>query len=207
MQISVKDELMNFMKARSIPADGVQLPDAVVDTDSVRVIMINEVPPHDPDDYFYSRAEDADYMKTTLPLFQNAGVEVKDIRDILALGIYITTAVKSPKQGYTVDADKLSEHLPILEHEIEMFSNVKVIMLMGDVAKKSFNMIAKNKTKKNVIPSGSTYKIRNEKFYYGEVRVFPSYIMTGGNILIEKSKCVMISDDIQRMMETIAGTR
>jgi uracil-DNA glycosylase len=124
----------------------------------------------------------------------------------LDLGIYITTAVKSPKQGYSVDSEKLSEHLPILEHEIEMFPNVKVIMLMGDVAKKSFNMITKQKTKKNVIPSGSTYKIRNEKFYYEEVRVFPSYIMTGGNILIEKSKCVMISDDIGRMMETLTGT-
>ena len=32
-------------------------------------------------------------MKTTLPLFQNAGVEVKNIDDILNLGVYITTAV------------------------------------------------------------------------------------------------------------------
>lgn len=206
MQINVKDELVNFMEARNITADDVQLPDAVVDTDRIRVIMINEVPPRDPDDYFYSRMEGADYMKTVLPLFQNAGVDVKGIDDILKAGIYITTAVKSPKQGYSVDADKISEHLPILEHEIEMLPNVKVIMLMGDVAKKSFNMIAKNKTKKNVIPSGSTYKIRNEMFYYGEVRVFPSYIMTGGNILIEKSKCTMISDDIGHMMDMITGT-
>jgi uracil-DNA glycosylase len=142
-------------------------------------------------------------MKTTLPLFQNAGVDVKGIDEILELGIYITTAVKTPKNGYTVDPEKLLEHLPILGHEIEMFPKVKVIMLMGDVAKKSFNAIAKNKKKKNVIPSGSTYKIRNEEFYYGDIRVFPSYIMTGGNILIEKSKCVMITEDIERMMTYI----
>ena len=201
MQINVKDELMNFMEAQNIPADDVQLPDAVVDTDRIRVIMINEVPPRDLDDFFYSRTEGADYMKTVLPLFQNAGVDVKGIDDILNLGIYITTAVKFPKQGYAVTPVMISEHLPILEREIEMFPNLKVIMLMGDVAKKSFNMIAKNKTKKNAIPSGSTYKIRNNEFYYGEIRVFPSYIMTGGNILIEKSKCVMISEDIRRMME------
>jgi uracil-DNA glycosylase len=201
MQINVKDELMNFMEARNIPADDVQMPDAAVDTDRIRVIMINEVPPHDPEDYFYSGTGQADYMKTALPLFQNAGVDVKGIDDILKLGIYITTAVKSPKQGYAVDAEMISEHLPVLEHEIELFPNIKVIMLMGDVAKKSFNMIAKRKTKKNAIPSGSTYKIRNDKFYYGNIRVFPSYIMTGGNILIEKSKCAMVSDDIGRMME------
>ena len=35
-------------------------------------------------------------------------------------------------------------------------------------------------------------------------RVFPSYIMTDSNILIEKSKCEMIADDIRRMMALIA---
>lgn len=200
MLINVKEELMKFMEVRGIPAGGVRLPDAVLDTDRIRVIMISEVPPHNIDDYFYSRAEQADYMKTTLPLFQNAGVDVEVIDDILELGIYITTAVKAPKHGYTVDSEKLMEHLPVLEHEMEMFPNVKVIMLMGDVAKKSFNLIVKKKTGKNVIPSGSTYKIRSSEFYFGDIRVFPSYIMTGGNILIEKSKCVMISEDIARMM-------
>lgn len=33
--------------------------------------------------------------------------------------------------------------------------------------------------------------------------LFPSYIMTGGNILIEKTKCSMISDDIKYMMKLI----
>jgi hypothetical protein len=33
--------------------------------------------------------------------------------------------------------------------------------------------------------------------------VFPSYIMTGGNILIEKSKFAMAADDIKKMMEII----
>ncbi len=61
-------------------------------------------------------------------------------------------------------------------------------------------MIAKAKSKKNVIPSGSTYKIRGNEYYWDTIRVFPSYIITGGNILIEKSKCEMVADDIRRMM-------
>ncbi len=56
---------------------------------------------------------------------------------------------------------------------------------------------------RNVIPSGSTYKIRNDEFYWGAVRVFPSYIITGGNILIEKSKCEMIADDLRKMTALI----
>jgi hypothetical protein len=77
-------------------------------------------------------------------------------------------------------------------------------MLMGDVAKKAFNLIAKKRTGKGVIPSAPTYKIRNGSFYYGGIRVFPSYIMTGGNILIEKSKRSMISEDIRHMMDIIS---
>ena len=76
-------------------------------------------------------------------------------------------------------------------------------MLMGDVAKKAFNMITKKSTKKNVIPAISTYKLRNKEIYYEGIRVMPSYIMTGGNILIEKSKAVMATEDIKAMLEII----
>ncbi len=76
-------------------------------------------------------------------------------------------------------------------------------MLMGDVAKKAFNMIAKKSAKKNVIPAVSTYKLRNSEIYYKGIRVMPSYIMTGGNILIEKSKVTMAAEDIAIMLEII----
>ena len=200
MILSIKEHLLKFTGEINIDAEGLQLPDAVLDNESIKVMMINEVPPGDPDDFFYSRVIGANYMKTTLSLFKNAGIEVNSIDEILQMGIYITTAVKVPKKEYTVDSDIIAAHLPFLEKEIGMFPNLKVIMLMGDVAKKAFNMIAKKKTKKNAIPSGSTYKIRKNEFYFEGIRLFPSYIMTGGNILIEKSKCEMISDDIQRMM-------
>ncbi len=192
------------MMERNLPTGGVQLPDAAVEADRIQAIMINEAPPPDPDDYFYSRNESAGDMTTTLSLFQNAGVDVRNIDDILERGIYITTAVKFPKSGYEVDPEAISACWPILEHELELFPNVKAIMLMGDVAKKSFNMIVKKRTGKNAIPSGATYKIRNNEFYFGAIRVFPSYIMTGGNILIEKSKRAMITDDIKRMMKLIS---
>ena len=187
MNINVGEYLLKFIQENRISIDNIQLPDMLIDTDKIKVIMINEVPPENPKDFFYSKDTSSNYMKTTLELFHNASVNVNGINDVLNLGIYITTAVKSPKNGYNVDVEKIIEHLPILEEEINMFSNLKVVMLMGDVAKKAFNMIAKKNTKRNCIPSGSTYKIRDNEFYHGNLRVFPSYIMTGGNILIEKS--------------------
>ena len=165
--------------------------------------MINEVPPQNPDDYFYSNVPNPDYMKTTLGLFKEAGVDVKSMQDILDLDIYITTAVKTPKTSYAAETDLIKEHLPILKAELDMLPKLQVITLNGDVTKKTVNMIAKARTKKNVILTGSTYKIRGSEFYWGNIRAFPSYIMTGGNTLIEKSKCQMISDDIRRMMAFI----
>jgi len=203
MQTNINNDLLAFMKEHNISNEKVQLPCISLATEKIKVIMINEVPPENPDDYFYSKTDIPDYMKTTLSLFQNAAVDVNSIEDILDLGIYITTAVKTPKSQYTVDTAKIVEHLPILEHEISLFPGLKVIMLMGDVAKKAFNMIAKKNTKKNAIPSGSTYRIRDNEIFYQNIRIFPSYIMTGGNILIEKSKCHMISDDIRRMRKYI----
>ncbi len=93
--------------------------------------------------------------------------------------------------------------MPFLEKELALFPNLKVIMLMGDVAKKAFNMIIKKAVKKNIVPAISTYKIRNTEIYYGDIRVMPSYIMTGENILIEKSKFQMAAEDISVMSNLI----
>lgn len=164
--------------------------------------MINEIVPQEPAQDFYG-SSGQQYLSTTLPLFQKAGLPVESIGDILHMGIYITNAVKTPKNGYAVEKSSMEESLPYLERELALFPNVKVIMLMGDVAKKMFNQIARKTVKRNPIPSGATYKLRATAFYFGDIRVIPSYIMTGGNILIEKSKVDMVAQDISIMAEII----
>lgn len=180
----------------------IYLNDIEINPLTIRAIMINEVVPSDPLQDFYG-SSDADYLKTTLPLLQGAGTEVHSIQDILQMGIYITNAVKTPKTEYAIDKSSIERSLPYLEAELSLFPNIKVLMLMGDVAKKAFNMITKKSTKKNVIPAVSTYKLRNSEIYYEGIRVMPSYIMTGGNILIEKSKVTMATEDIVTMLEII----
>lgn len=183
-------------------ANGIYLNNLDIDPLTIKAIMINEVVPSDPLQDFYG-TPDADYLKTTIPLLQGAGAKVASIQDILQKGIYITNAVKTPKTDYTIDKSSIENSLPYLEAELSLFPNIKVIMLMGDVAKKAFNMITKKSTKKNVIPSVSTYKLRNSEIYYEGIRVMPSYIMTGKNILIEKSKVTMATEDIATMLEII----
>lgn len=196
--MNIKQEL----EARLGPAGALQLNDISIDPASIRAIMINEVVPADPAQDFYG-SNGEQYLSTAIPLFQKAGLPVKSIQDILDMGVYVTNAVKTPKTAYTIEKASLEESLPWLEAELALFPHVKVIMLMGDVAKKMYNQIARKTAKKNVIPSGATYKLRAAAFYHGDVRVIPSYIMTGGNILIEKSKVTMITQDIATMAEII----
>ena len=179
-----------------------RLNDVNIEPETIQAIMINEVVPSCPEEDFYGK-QDSAYMSTTIPLFRKAGIEVNSIQDILDHGIYITNAVKTPKSEYAVSKESIEDSLPYLEKELALFPNVKVIMLMGDVAKKAFNMICKKATKKNAVPSISTYKLRNTEIFYNGIRIMSSYIMTGQNILIEKSKFEMASKDIETMYRLI----
>ncbi len=177
------------------------LPDVDIDPMKVEVLMINECPPKDPDDYLYGGNPSSENLETICLLFGMAGIEVKSIGDLASLGIYITTAIKVQKDEYAVSREMISKDLPLLELELSHLQNLKVIMLMGDVAKKAFNMYVKQRTKRNCIPSGSTYKIRANEYYFEDIRVFPSYIMTGKNLRIEKGKMTMISEDLMKMAD------
>ncbi len=196
--MNIKREL----EAKADAANGIYLNNIDIDPLTIKAIMINEVVPADPSQDFYG-TPDADYLKTTIPLLQRAGAEAASIQDILQRGIYITNAVKTPKTDYAIDKSSIENSLPYLEAELSLFPHIKVIMLMGDVAKKAFNMITKKSTKKNAVPAVSTYKLRNSEIYYNGIRIMPSYIMTGGNILIEKSKVTMAAEDIAVMLEII----
>lgn len=194
--------IQNELEAKVGRRSSIYLNNIEIDPLMIKAIMINEVVPSDASQDFYG-VPDADYLKTTIPLFQGAGAKVNSMQDILQMGIYITNAVKTPKTEYAIEKSSIEDSLPYLEAELSLFPHVKVIMLMGDVAKKAFNMITKKATKKNVVSAVSTYKLRTTEIYYNGIKVMPSYIMTGGNILIEKSKVAMATEDIATMLEII----
>lgn len=178
------------------------VPDVDLDPEKIKVIMISEAPPENPEDYFYAPGEPF-YLKTTVQAFRDAGVQVNSVQEILDLGFYLTTAIKCPKIRYGVSAATIKNCSEILEKELDLFPELEAYMLMGDVAIKAFNYISKRKTGKNTIPAGSTYKIRKNQFYYQERRVFPSYVQTGQNYLIEKSKREMIAQDLAEAIRII----
>jgi len=176
------------------------IPQVDIEPETISVVMISEAAPEKPDDYYYAPG-DPSFQRTTVLAFQDAGIGVSSIQDILNLGVYLTTTVKCGKTGYGIQSGTIKECSYLLERELALFPNIKAYLLMGDVAIKAFNYIAVREGVGKVIPAGSTYKIRNQVFTYRGKRVFPSYLQVGPSFNIEKSKRRMIAEDIAAAMK------
>lgn len=176
-----------------------QVPDIELDPETIRLVLVSETAPNDPQDGYYS-SPGALYARTTLQAFNEAGVKASSFQELLKMGIYFTTAVKCGKDGYTVATGTINQCSCLLENEIALFPNVGAFLLMGDVAIKTLNTIARRQGEPRVIPAGSTYKIRVGNFTYRGKSVFPSYLQAGPSYGIEKSKQRMIAEDIALAM-------
>ena len=201
-------KLTNYVECIDFPCgeakqESYLVPDIEVNADKIKIMLISETAPNNPRDGYYGSCE-ALYARTTLLAFQEAGVKVSNIQELLGMGVYLTTAVKCGKYDYAVATSTITHCSTLLEREIALFPNVKAYLLMGDVAIKAFNNVAKRLGEPRVIPAGSTYKIRGGQFAYRGRRVFPSYLQAGPSFGIEKSKVRMIAEDISAAVR-IAG--
>jgi len=176
------------------------VPDIEIDPATISVILISEAAPENPADYYYAEG-DPFFQQTTVTAFSDAGIKVASIRDILDLGVYLTTAVKCGKTGYGIKTSTVNTCSALLEQELALFPNVKAFLLMGDVAIKAVNAIARRAGEGRVIPAGSTYKLRGPAYYFRGRRAFPSYLQAGPSFGIEKTKRAMIAEDISMAMQ------
>jgi len=171
------------------------VPNVELQPEAISVVLISEAAPANPADYYYAGGSSL-FQQTTVQAFNDAGAPVSSVEDILALGVYLTTAVKCGKTGYGIEIATVKECSRLLEGELALFPNVKAFLLMGDVAIKALNDIARRNGEGRVIPAGSTYKIRGPEYFFRGRRAFPSYLQAGPSFFIEKSKRTMIAQDI-----------
>jgi hypothetical protein len=178
------------------------VPHIEVVPEKIQMILISETTPRNLDDYYY-QGSDSLFEQTTLQAFKEVGIHAESLKQLVKNGIYFTTAIKCGKTGYMVKASTIKNCSIHLEKELGLFPNLKVIMLMGDFAIKALNYIAKRQLGKKTIPSGSTYKIRGKEYFYGDIRVFPSYLQAGKAYFIEQSKRKMIKEDLQQAIKLL----
>jgi hypothetical protein len=166
-----------------------------INPESVSIILVSEAVPGSPEDD-YAAGQASLFARTTVLAFQDAGAAVQSIGDIEGLGVYLTSAVKCAKNGYSLKPATIDACSRLLEQELAPFINARAILLMGDVAIRALNAIARRAGEPRVIPAISTYKLRGQAFHFRGMRVFPSYLQAGPSFFIEKSKRRMIAEDI-----------
>ena len=182
--------------------DGYIIPEVEIAPEKVRMILISEAAPADPNDYYYAGTQ-PHFEQTTLQAFQQAAIEVASLQDLLDMGIYFTTAVKCSKTGYGIKAATIKACSQILADELNLFPNAQAYLLMGDVSIKAINYIAQREAAGRAIPASSTYKIRMGTYFFRGKRAFPSYLQVGPSFGIEKSKQRMIAEDIAAALAII----
>jgi len=170
--------------------------------DNIKLILISEALPRKIDDYFDGKNEPT-FIKNTNMIFNSFGYNYKTYENYLDNGIYLTTAIKCIKKDYLVSSTTIKNCSKNLEKELDEFANKKVIMLMGDFAIKAINYIWKRKYNEKIIPTGSTYKIRNDVYESNGIRFFPSYTQTGDSFGLEKTKVKMIKEDVGKAIKII----
>jgi len=178
------------------------IPNVDVRVEDISIVLISEAAPPDPKDYYYAGTA-ALFEQTTVLAFQDAGAKVSSLQDILGLGVYLTSAVKCGKTAYAIQSGTIEACSHILEEELALFPSVQVYLLMGDVAIKAVNQIARWAGQARVIPAGSTYKLRGEPYYFNGKRALPSYLQAGPSFFIEKVKRKMIAEDIATALKLV----
>ncbi|MCI0478530.1 MAG: hypothetical protein L0Y55_20000 [Anaerolineales bacterium] len=201
MQIAKRIRCERF-PCSDVQHDGYRVPGVNVKPERISIVLISEAAPANPDDDYYARGNPL-FAQTTVQAFNDASVRVSSIKDLLDLEVYFTTAVKCAKTGYGIQTSTIKECSRLLADELALFPNVRAYLLMGDVAIKAINSIAARSGDARVIPAGSTYKIRGQKYFWRGKRAFPSYLQAGPSFFIEKSKRKMIAEDIASAMRLI----
>lgn len=155
--------------------DAFIVPDVEIEPEKVSLVMICKAAPAQREDYYYVRGEPL-FEQTTVQAFNDAGADVASIEDIVDLGVYLTTAVKCAKTDSRIKAATI----------------------------KALNTIARRAGEGRVIPAGSTYKIRGQRYTFRGRRVFPSCLQAGPSFSIERSKREMIAEDIAAALDLLS---
>jgi len=173
---------------------------------AIQIVLISEAAPADPTDGYYAHPPGL-FLRTTLQAFRDAGADVQSLDDIVARGVYLTTAVKCAKLRTGLSSATIGSCSHLLEKELSLFPNARVYLLMGDVAIKAVNTIARRLGEPPAVPRGATYKLRDQVHSFQGRRVFPSYLQAGPSFFIERSKRAMIAEDISAALALVRDHR
>lgn len=196
----IKETLQTYCDSKDLP--DVRLPDVEVDIGSIRAVLINDTVADKEAGDFYDG--DTGPARALIAHFNRAGIKVRTPKDLLFMGIYVTNALKVPGKKGTVEKSVLKSHAFLLNHELALFDNLEVIMVNGRLAISALNHITRELSGEKILPDEPIYLMRRKTIRYGDIRILPSYALTGANLAIDKSRLTMIRADIETLMRLLS---
>lgn len=179
-----------------------------LDLNAVRLLLLTDGYPPDPNQHYIFSNPDTLAWHNSREVLSALGVDAHSFQEVLDRGILIVPSLDGvvPPKVSPPEIASAAERLKAL---LGLLPNLTAIGLMGDVAIATFNQMHKGLSGTRLIPAGSTYKLRRQDFFWGDVQVFPSYLYTGKSYVIERSKRQMVAEDMQRIGSYLqtAGTR
>lgn len=194
MNMNIKEELSKTFAGLCDGMMGIEF-----DPNLIQTVFVNETVPGEANEDFYGDQEGS-YALSIRRLFEGTPNAAFTPTQLLNQGIYFTNVMKNVKLQSIVNREDLLPYVEVLKEELSYFPSCARLFLMGDVAIQAYTMLNRMEGKKRVIPAGSTYKLRKQTYFDGYLQVIPSYIMTGKNLSIEKSKLGMIQEDVERIL-------
>ncbi len=173
-----------------------------IKAEAVRLLLLTDGYPPDFAQHYVHSDPRAMPWQNTRQVFATAGIEVGSFEDLVARGILLATCLDEVAPAKTTAGD-VTRAAARLEPLLAALLNLRAIGLMGDLAIAAFTRVHKARTGTRLIPAASTYKIRGEDFFWGDIQVLPSYLHTGKSFLIERSKQRMVADDLVRMLRRL----
>jgi hypothetical protein len=140
------------------------VPDAPLNPDTMTTLVVADAAPPDP---------------ALVHAFRAAGEDVETLADLASLGVYVTTAIKCGRTRYAISVPTIRACARLLEVELGLFPLARSLLLLGDVAIRTLNAVARLNGEPRVVPAGATYRLRGGDYRFRGMRVFPSYLYAG----------------------------
>lgn len=118
------------------------IPGLDVDPATVTIVLVSEATAADPADGNEAPGDPL-FARTTVEAVRDAGREVATLAEVRALGVHLTTAVKCAKTAYAIDPATVRTCSELLERELALFPRDRSLLLMGDVAVRNPDAIAR----------------------------------------------------------------
>lgn len=172
--------------------------------ETIRVLMVTDAYPEDDRSHYVHSDPCTVAWQNTQRIFAEAGVGVSSFQGLLDRGVLMEPCLEFVKPARISPWHIRSGAVRIAEW-IGGLPNLRAVALMGDVAIRCFNEMARPRlaSGRRLIPADYTYRVRGDQYLLGPLQIFPTYLHTCESFNGERAKQRALAADMERLVRHI----